>query len=266
MIERIRSLRWLLPVFALLALGTTCQLAEREQVYIALGDSLSAGIGASDSSTTAFVPLVHGELPAGTSLLNLGHSGDTSEQLIEHGHLDKAVLTIESRNGDGTSANDVSLVTLEIGGNDLLAIYFGLVLTGVCPDLETALDRPQCVDTLRSVLDGFEPNLDEALDALQAASPDLRIVVLTLYNPFSGLIDTYAALGELSLEGMPGTPFETGLNDIIRAQAAAHNVIVADLYPLFVDRAPELISGDHIHPNDAGYQVMADAVSAALAP
>jgi lysophospholipase L1-like esterase len=257
-------LRWLLPLLALAALGTTCQLPANEQVYVALGDSLSAGVGASRADATAFVPLVHDELPAGTSLLNLGHSGDTSAQLIDHGHLDKAVLTIESRNEDATSANDVSLVTLEIGGNDLLGIYFSLVLTGVCPDLETSLATPRCVDTLQSVLDGFEPNLEETLDALYDADPGLRVVVLTLYDPFSGLLDTYSELAALSLEGMPGTPFESGLNDIIRAQAEAHGADVAEVYPLFEGRAPELISGDFIHPNDAGYAVMADAVREAL--
>jgi lysophospholipase L1-like esterase len=264
----VRAARWLLvpALLALFALAATCDAAPADQkVYVALGDSLSAGIGATRPASTAFVPLVHDTLGEGVALVNLGHGGDTSLDLIEHGHLDQATDMIAKRNNDGDATNDVTLVTLEIGGNDLLRLYFGLVLTGVCPDLDTALGRPECVDALERALTDFEPNLARALDALLDADPELTVVLLTLYDPFSGLSEGLSELAQLSLEGMPGTAFETGLNDIVRALAAARGLHVADVYPTFTGRAPELISGDFIHPNDAGYQVMADAVLAALA-
>jgi lysophospholipase L1-like esterase len=71
-------------------------------------------------------------------------------------------------------------------------------------------------------------------------------------------------IGELALEGTPGTPFPEGLNDIMRAEGAAAGVIVADIYPTFVGKAPEYIAFDLIHPNDAGYRVMADIVLAVV--
>ncbi len=258
-------MRWLLPALLFLALTSACGLtggADRA-VYIALGDSLSAGVGASDPEATGFVPLVHKSLGEGFDLLNLGHGGDTSRDLLDHGHLDEAIAEIQERNGDDDQANDVRLVTVEIGGNDLLDLYFSLVLTGTCPDLETSLQKPECMDPLASALKGFEPNLRTILDRLQGADPSVRIVLLTLYNPFSGFGNT-AEVGELALEGMPDTPFLEGLNDIIRAQAGQRDIALVDLHPLFDGRAPELISGDLIHPNDRGYQEMADAVIGAL--
>jgi len=252
----------LLPVA--LAIAASCNSADDTKgLYIARGDSLSAGVGASDAATTGFVPLVHDSLGDGVALLNLGESGDTSSDLISYGTLDDAVAEIEDRNGDDEPDNDVRLVTLEIGGNDLLGLYFSLVVTGRCPDVEASLDDPGCTGPLRAALDGFEPNFQAALDALQEADPDLRILVMTLYNPFPADTPT-GSVGDLSLEGMPGTPFEEGLNDIIRRQAEAHDVIVAELYAPFQGRSDELISGDFIHPNDDGYRVMADAVIAAL--
>ena len=232
-------------------------------LYIALGDSLSAGVGASGASTT-FVALVHASFGGAVALENLGVSGATSQDLLDRGSLDRAAGEIEERNRDDDPANDVRLVTLEIGGNDLLSIYFSLVQTGACPDLETALTNPECTDALTSTFEGFRPNLTAVLDRLHDADPELPVLLLTLYNPFDYLPNV-GPLGDLSLEGQPDTPFEDGLNDVIRAIADGRGgVTVVDIYPLFRGRSLELISPDGVHPNDAGYRVMADAVIAAL--
>lgn len=233
-------------------------------LYIALGDSLSYGEGASDRFTTAFVPLVHGALPPGTGLLNLGHSGDDSFEITGHGHLDQAVTEIARRNSDTDPVNDVTLVTLEIGGNDLLDLFFGYVVPGKCPTIVESLQRPECVGILEDTLGNYGPNLEDILDRLQGADPDLNIVLMTLYNPFSGAFDSLDPFGELSLEGMPDTPFPEGLNDIIRQKAQEHGVRLAEVYPEFVGKGKEYIAQDIIHPNDTGYRVMADAVIAAM--
>ena len=231
-------------------------------LYIALGDSLSAGVGASDPNATAFVPLVWKTLPEGTGLLNLGHSGDTSQDLISGGNLDRAAAEIEKRNRDDNKANDVTLLTLEIGGNDLLNLFSSLVATGKCPNLQEGLQRPECVNALRNTLDKYGPNLKQILDRLQQADPNLPIVLMTLYNPFSGGLAAFDPLGQLALEGTPDTPFPEGLNDMIRVQASG--VALADTYPLFVGKAHAYIAADLIHPNDAGYRVLANTVIAAI--
>ena len=226
--------------------------------YIALGDSLSAGVGASQASETAFVPLVHERLGDGHELINLGHGGDTSADLMDHGHLDEAIESIGARNG-----NEVALVTLEIGGNDLLGLYFGVVLTGVCPDVAAILSKPECTEPLTAALAEFDANLGETLDLLLEADPSLQILLLTLYNPFPGFLPVQS-IASLALEGLADSQFADGLNDIIRKHAGQRDLPVVELYEPFENRASELISGDFIHPNDAGYRVMADAVIATL--
>ena len=256
--------RWLVLLPVVFAIAANCDPADDTKgLYLALGDSLSEGAGASDPRATGFVPLVHQSLGDGHALLNLGHSGDTSDDLHLHGHLDDAVAEITRRNGDDIADNDVTLVTLEIGGNDLLRLYFSLVLTGRCPDVETSINDPECTEPLREAFDDFEPNLADALDALQEADPSLRILLLTLFNPLPEDSAT-APIGDLALEGMPDTPFEEGLNDIVRRQAEQHAVTLAEIYAPFQGRSGELISGDQIHPNDDGYRVIADAVIVAL--
>ncbi len=261
-------MRWSIPALLLLAFVAACGSggSTPSGAYIALGDSLSEGVGASDPAATAFVSLVHQSLGEGFELLNLGHSGDTSRQLLDHGHLDQAVAEIQQRSGDDDADNDVKLISLEIGGNDLLNLFSNLVLSGTCPDLETSLNKPECVNALQTALTDFEPNLRTTLDRLQQAGPGVPIILMTLYNPFSGSVQVFAELGELSLEGLPDTPFPEGLNDIIRAQAQETGVTLVDLYPLFEGKALTLIAQDFIHPNDKGYRVMADAVIAAILP
>ena len=232
--------------------------------YIALGDSLSAGFGASRPSETSFVPLVLENLGDDYQLINLGHGGDTSADLMDHGHLDAAIETIEERTGDGIEDNEVALVTLEIGGNDLLGLYFGVVLTGVCPDVTVALAKEECTEALAATFAEFDANLSEALDRLLEVDPSLTLLLMTLYDPFSGLLRTFSEIAVLALEGVPDSEFPGGLNDIIREQAERRGIPVAEVYEPFQDRASELISGDLIHPNDAGYRVMADAVIATL--
>ncbi len=258
------ALRRSLPA-CLVFLGIACggATAQHSGIYIALGDSLSEGVGASQAAATGFVPLVHDSLGSEFELFNLGHSGDTSQQLLDHGHLDRAVAEIEERNGNGDASDDVKLVTLEIGGNDLLRLYFSLVRTGICPDVATSLSKAECSDALTSAFDDFEPNLAATLDRLRDADPSLRIILLTLYNPFSHL-GALGELGDLSLEGRPNTPFPDGLNDLIRAASERNDVVLADVYPQFQGKTQVLISSDFIHPNDAGYRVIADTVVEAI--
>jgi lysophospholipase L1-like esterase len=233
--------------------------------YIALGDSLSEGIGAT-MFQSAFVPRVHRCLGAGFELFNLGHSGDTSAELISHGHLGEAVFIIQDRNNDADPANDVHLVTLVIGGNDLLALFFSLVLTGICPSLDVALNKPECVQALQNTLAAYRPNLDKAVAGLQAADADLTIVLMTLYDPFSGSpLTAFSELATIALEGMEGTPVPEGMNDIIRDVALRSGVPFADIYPLFLGRSGELVSGDLIHPNNNGYRVMAEGALRTIA-
>lgn len=232
-------------------------------LYLALGDSLSEGVGASDPKRTAWVPLVATALPQ-FDLVNLGVGGDTSQELIDN-RLQFAVQTIRLRAEDTIPGNEVALITLEIGGNDLLDIYFELVVPGTCPTVPEALANPVCVDAFQSALDNYRPNLEFILDELQAQAPGVPIFLMTLYNPFSGAAETLDRISVLALEGEEGTPFPEGLNDTIRAVAAEKAVHLVEWYEPFIGKQPEYIAADFIHPNDTGYQVMADAVLAALA-
>lgn len=270
-----RSFLFTIPIFFLLAACGSGSPAEDSGrlsgpgLYIALGDSLSEGVGASDPDATGFVPRVHRGLGEGWQLINLGRSGDTSDDLLSRGFLDAATALIQQRNGDDDPNNDAKLVTLEIGGQALLDLFDRLILSGICPSVEESLAKPECVEPLRETLDRFGANLAVALGRLKEADRDVHIVVMTLYNPISGGIgfpgtQAIAQLAEMALEGLPDTPFPQGLNDTIRSETERRGFILVDWYELFEGKAGEYIAFDFIHPNDAGHEVMAEAILKAV--
>jgi lysophospholipase L1-like esterase len=231
---------------------------------MALGDSLSVGVGASDEPARGWVGLVGSALPE-WDLSNLGVSGDDSRELLFGGPLDEGLRLIALRATDAEPGNEVGAITLEIGGNDLLDIFFDLVIPGDCPSVAEALQRETCVRALEEALAAYRVNLTQTLERLIAAAPDTPIFLMTIYNPFSGGASVLDEMGVLSLEGQDGTEFPHGLNDIVRQVGDDAGVTVVEWYELFLGKQSEYISLDLIHPNDTGHAVMAAAVTEAMA-
>ncbi|MCH8815496.1 MAG: hypothetical protein IH957_10465 [Chloroflexi bacterium] len=243
---------------------TVTPAASDNPLYIALGNSLSYGIAASDPDRTSFVALVHAGFTGEVDLMNLGVPGYTSTDLAVERELDEALGEIRSRLRDDIEGNEVTAITLEIGGNDLLALYADLVIPGTCASVEEALAKDECVDGLNEILTTFEANLDATLARLREVDVDLPVFLLTLYNPFSGGNEAISRIGDLSLEGEASSPFESGVNDVVREVGSRYAVTLVDIFPLFEDKSAEYIAFDLIHPNDEGYVVIATAVLSAM--
>jgi lysophospholipase L1-like esterase len=236
-------------------------------LYLALGDSLAVGVGASNPAVTGYVPqfyeLLRQQLtcqPAGRpscrslALRNLGVGGATSTTLLAT-QLPEAVAELQARNGDPNLHNDVQVVSIDIGGNDL----FGVVSSSCA-----AGPSPECAALIQARLETFAVNFTQILGELRAAAgPDTVIIAMTYYNPLpSCRLASLAPLADAVLEG--GLGVTVGLNDLIRSIAAAHGVLVAETYGQL--GPAELVGGsDCLHPNDAGYQRITEAFAAALA-
>lgn len=215
-------------------------------VYVAMGDSVAAGLGASQPAATGYAALVR-------DALDDRYGNDVRlENLAVAGHSTDDVIEQEIPQARGILASEeVTLITLTLAGNDLYA----------------ELTHPDCVDDpaspacpLKEALDGIEANLDTILSDLRAAAgPDMPVIVTTYPNFFS----------------IPGHPLEQRagyalrrLNEVIRASAGRHGALVAELETAFDGWADELT---HVmetpmnpHPNDAGHRLIAEAVMEAL--
>jgi len=216
--------------------------------YVALGDSLAANVGA-DSPWDGYVSRVHHQLEERDGrdygLFNLGVPGETSGSLVAGGQLDEALAFIE--------ANRVAYITVDIGANDLLGHL-------TSPECSADLDAPTCRDRLDGALAAYEENLPQLLAALREAAPEATIVFLLAYNPFS--LGTGIAFEEETSITLDR------LNDLAAAAATAAGILVADGFTPMQGTAAYttlmLSSPPDIHPNALGYDVLAQAVVAAL--
>jgi acyl-CoA thioesterase I len=238
--------------------------------YLALGDSLAVGVGATRPDETGYVALLFSALSQPDSALTVGAlrnmavSGETSTSMIRTGQLAAAIEAIHS------AESPITLVTLDIGGNDLLA----LLRTDPC---SAAPQGPDCLALLALTLDDFEANLEQIMheltDALVTQAPGARLAVMTYFNPFSGTDASYAAAGELALLGADARldceaddRESRGMNDIIACVAEEFGATPVDVHPSFAGLGLELthIGAQDIHANDLGYEIIADAYLRAL--
>lgn len=247
----------------------TMPTEDEETAYLALGDSLAVGVGASDESELGYVGLIHAALTADdaeVTLRNLAVSGETSQSMIGGDQLTNAIEVI------GVADPPVQLVTIDIGGNDLLA------LLGSDP-CASEPDGDRCGESVATALAAYERNLRQILGelraALDASAPDARLAIMTYFNPFSGTSAAYEAAGEKALLGSDlridceaaTTRLDAaGMNDMIACVGEETDAIVVDIQPAFAGAGLELthIGEDDIHANDAGYELIAAAFLDAL--
>jgi len=260
---------WLVgAIFASLASGAAAA-SPATRVYIALGDSLAYGIGASDRTRTAYVPLLfqYFQQPRAENahvLRNLSRPGETSDSFIVGGQLALAVAAIT----DPTT--DTRVVTLDIGGNDLLYLVAGPPCQS---DPGGALCQALVAEQLRKFAINYAVILAALSSALENDPGKETLFVMTYYNPYGGTGHPYEPFADGVLLGSdlvidcsaPAGDPRVGLNDLIACIGAASGAVVADVYPAFGDRALELthIARGDIHPNDAGHAVIAQTFIAA---
>jgi len=241
-------------------------------VYLALGDSLAAGVGASSVEHTAYVPrLFHyfrGTAHGGVdTLLNLGIGGDTSYWFLSGipGGTGPQLLQALTAINDATT--DTRIVTLDIGGNDALNTLFG---NPACHEIASAACRAAMAATLAAFAVNYQTILS-ALNAALAADPgDETVFVMTYYNLWGGTGDPLESVADALLLGTDltidcaanaGNPTKVGLNDLIACIGTANGAVVADGYGAVDDGALHLthIAEGDIHPTDAGYAAIAHA-------
>ena len=273
-------------VGALLALGAAAPAAaapagpERfgDPVYLALGDSVPAGIGAVPRQSgypelltqlleSGYNPAADKATPhasADFELVNLAVPGATTATLID-AQLAPALTLIGERNGDRDPFDDVEVVTVTISGNDVFGpAEQACFLTAPPVGCQAALDV---------ALAGVEERLTTILGALVAAAGrDTEVVVTTYYNPIGSCVlgqrnPAAATIADVGLEGgsVPGVlTLSAGLNDVIRGVAAATGAQVGEVYG---ELGPDQYVGgqDCLHPNAAGHAEIAELLYTTLA-
>ena len=238
--------------------------------YLALGDSVAFGTGATAPATRGYVPLLAAELQGKgcgkgkavgcrVDTVNLAVNGATTTTLIA-GQLPAALALLQERNSNAPKVDDVRLITITIGGNDVVGPVVAACSAGV---------TATCQQAIATQFGQLGANYARILGQLrEAAGPDTTIAVSTYYNAVENPgcpLNFLSALGRIVLEGgaLPGGgSLPGGFNDVIRQQATAFGAVIVDTAPV-VDPVTET-QPDCLHPNDAGHRDIAGAFADAI--
>ena len=245
-------------------------------VYLALGDSVAAGVGAVQPPgyperlgallESGYNPAADKETPHRSvdfDLVNLAVPGAPTATPIAD-QLPAPLETIEQRRSDRDRRNDVEVITVTIGGNDVFRPVIAACLSGQPPaGCQPAVDAGPAA---------AEAGLAETLEQLaEAAGRRAEVVVTTYYNPIGSCVlaanPAAVPVADAVLEAgtVPGlVAVDVGLNDRIRRTADGVGVQVTDLYGVL--GAADLVGGaDCLHPNAAGHQEIAEQAYNTLA-
>ncbi len=205
---------------------------------VALGDSLTKGTG--DKTGVGYVGYIKEKLAAATGdpvfiLNNLGVNGYRTEQLLADLNKPSVAETVAK----------ADIIVFTIGGNDLFKyVREELDITAANVDPEQLFESiPEPAERLQQIL-----------EKMNGINPTATIVYMGLFNPFLDLDETRAT--SLAIAKWNQTAYE-----FINAHP---NMILVPTADLFEKNLLNYLYSDHFHPNQEGYQRMAERAVQAL--
>lgn len=218
--------------------------------YVALGDSLTQGVG-DTTEQGGFVPILANSLTQGgayqVSSVNFGVAGNTSQQILKRMTKDEAILPELAR---------ADLMTLTVGGNDVMA-----VIRRHLANLNISqFDKAQV---------GYQKNLRAIIELARQDNPDLPIYILGIYNPF------YLNFPDMTEMQLVIDDWNAATQEVASSYHQVYFVPINDLLYKGIDGQGGIVSEgqgqtnivnnalfeqDHFHPNIIGYRLMAKAV------
>jgi len=231
-------------------------------VYLAIGDSITFGIGVARPQQQGYVARVADALGTGVPRIEEARvfavPGETASGFLERrlGDVTRTVAELGPR---------VELVTIGLGANELLR-------TRREPACRADREAPACRALATAAVAEAGDALDRIVGAVQAALADAgsraQVLLLAYYNPDPDpLADATVAGTDGVVACEDAADSGGGLDDRIACVALARGVELVDLHAAFRGREHELthIADGDVHPNAAGYAVIADAILSVLA-
>lgn len=259
--------------------------------YVALGDSITTGYGlGGEQSFAEIVAKENGYALNDT----LAADGATSEELLD--------VVTDPANTE--TLKNADLITITIGGNDLMGALYQFLADAYNADKEDAskIDAEDVQDALAgkegtadlqsalisvaanaiggfpksdtatAALTTFRQNLASIITAIKTANPDVTIIVANQYNPYSYAAEEVTDLVYLGLLATTvANVFEDGvhaLNTVITSGAAYYQV--ADVHITFEEAEMNPCNASFspmnldFHPNAYGHGLIAAAITAKL--
>ncbi len=234
--------------------GDLLQHENRTFNYIAIGDSLTEGVGDS-TNQGGFVPILAKNLESQYNLKvtyrNYGISGNTSNQILAR-MLSEDVIQEQVKQSD--------LMTLTVGGNDVMAVI-----------------RKNFTNLKRSSFEkaslAYQDRLRQIIDLSKKENKHLSIYILGIYNPFylnfpemtemQDVIDNWNQKTKEVTQEYDKVYF-VPINDQLYKGANGEEAIIEQDGSQKTVINDVLFTGDHFHPNTIGYHIMSDNVMEAI--
>lgn len=220
-------------------------------LVLALGDSVTFGVGVPDPSTQAFPALVAARL-GGLEPRVLAVPGETAAGFLERRIDDVEVAVAEL--GDR-----VELVTIGLGANEILRIR----RDPACIDDRASPDCQRvATDAAEEAAAALDAVVARVSEALAATNSDAPILLLAYYNPDVEPVAASTIVGADGVVACDPDDAAPGLNDRIACVAERRGTLLVDLYAAFLGREEELtgIGRGDVHPTVLGHEVIADAI------
>lgn len=198
-----------------------------EVVHVGIGDSVARGYGS--SSQEGFIEkasrLIEKRIEKPVRFYNFGQDHLTSEGLIDVIQNQKVREKIQ----------EAHLITINIGGNDLLKIA-------------VSKGPLEAIRMFKTVQKQYRSNLEAIVESIRKLNPDALISINELYNPVSPAEAYYEASKPLL------DLWNTG---IYMAARKGGLCFVVPSSELFAGMPLKVWAYDEVHPNDFGYEVIA---------
>lgn len=264
-------------IFLTMMMSGTAAFGEKikTKALTVLGDSIASGYGLAEykSGNNYSAPLSFGNMLGAEfeSYRNFAVDGRTTQQLLDALKAPGEALFEALKNAD--------VIVISIGGNDFLQPMISAVKSAAAGDYEliaaifkgefrvemlgeysqrilnAALDAAKQVD-----VDKTANNIERCVELISEINPDAEIILMTVYDPFSGNVLLKAA-SDVAKERL------SVLNAGILALEGG-NVKVINVYNAFDGKAAEYtnINRLDIHPNAVGhnkiYELLKEVIDA----
>ncbi|MGX7014050.1 SGNH/GDSL hydrolase family protein [Vagococcus silagei] len=228
----------------------------------ALGDSLTEGVGDS-TKTGGYVPILQRDLVDSmpidvVQIDNLGKSGDRSDQILKRVKKDESIQE---------SLKKADAILLTVGGNDLLKVIKTKMFDKFNPK---SFNRPR---------KKYIAELDKLYQEIRKYNPNAPIFQLGIYNPFyksfgeieemQEIVDQWNQSSREFVEQTDNAFFVPINDDIYKGREATlsrdENADTSETEANKKEAINNLLSeDDSFHPNNLGYQIIANAFKAKL--
>jgi lysophospholipase L1-like esterase len=205
-------------------------------IVVSAGDSLTEGIGDS-TDQGGYVPYLKTMLEKQkginkVDIYNFGVKGNRTTQLLRRIQSDEMKIAIKKAN----------MVILTIGGNDIMK-----VLRDNISNLN--------VSVFSKEKEQYKNHLHEIMDEIIQQNPDVSIVLIGMYNPFSKVFSNIQEMNDIVAD------WNQAGKSVVDNYRNAYFVSIEDL---FLNSTGNLLYTDHFHPNDKGYKLIAERLNQTL--